>query len=209
MSPFADQLAENLLQINAIKLNPQNPFTWASGLKSPIYCDNRIALSDPATRKIICDAFSMMVMRYNPFNNIAGVATAGIPHGAILAHRLDKPFCYVRSKPKAHGRKNQIEGLLKQGDRVVMVEDLISTGGSALKAVDAVEEAGAEVKAVIAIFSYGFDLAKNAFEKKGIPYDTILDYDRLISRALENNYISMADQETLLAWREDPQNWLS
>lgn len=207
MATIANQIAEKLLQINAIKLNPQSPFTWASGIKSPIYCDNRIALSYPDVRTLICEAFADIIDDFGSYDKIAGVATAGIPHGAILAQKLDKSFCYIRSKAKAHGRQNQIEGVLNAGDKVILVEDLISTGGSVLKAAEAVKENGAEVLGILAIFTYGFDQAKEAFAEKNIPYKTILDYNQLIELALERSYIKTEDNELLLRWRKDPKSW--
>jgi len=207
MSKIAVQIAEKLLQINAIKLNPQNPFTWASGIKSPIYCDNRIALSDPTTRSLICDGFSMQSMRFFPFYGIAGVATAGIAHGALVAQRLDKPFAYVRSKPKEHGRQNQIEGKVEADTDWLMIEDLVSTGGSVLKAMDAMEEVGARVKAVFSIFTYGFEEAVESFKQRGVDFVPLLEYTTLIEIAIKNNYISEDQSAVLMEWRKDPKNW--
>lgn len=207
MSSLAAKIAGHLLQINAIKLSPQNPFTWASGIKSPIYCDNRITLSYPNVRKDIIAGFVEKSQQMPKFDIIAGVATAGIPHGALLAHALDKPFMYVRSKPKAHGRQNQIEGELKQGQRVLVIEDLISTGGSSLKAVEAVREAGGNVIGALAIFTYGFEQAKIAFSNANCPFDTLSNYETLLEVAMEQKYIQMDRLATLQAWRADPKAW--
>jgi len=164
---IAAEVAKRLLQIKAIKLSPQSPFTWASGILSPIYCDNRIVLSHPEARNFVKNAFAESSKKFPKFDKIAGVATAGIPHGALLADALNMPFIYVRDKAKAHGRQNQIEGELHKGEKVLVIEDLISTGGSSLRAIDALVHAGAEVVGIAAIFTYGFDKAKNAFEKAG------------------------------------------
>ena len=208
MSKIAVQIAEKLLQINAIKLNPQNPFTWASGIKSPIYCDNRIALSDPTTRKLICDGFAMLSMRYFPFHGIAGVATAGIAHGALVAERLDKPFAYVRSKAKAHGRQNQIEGKVDENTDWIMIEDLVSTGGSVIKAMEAMEQANANVKAIFSIFTYGFEESVEAFKQKDVDFIPLLDYNTLLDIAMKQDYISVDETTVLLEWRKDPRNWI-
>ncbi|KAI9551193.1 hypothetical protein GHT06_007052 [Daphnia sinensis] len=157
---IAQEVAKNLLQINAVKLSPQNPFTWASGIKSPIYCDNRITLSYPSVRDFIIQAFVEKAQKFEPFDIVAGVATAGIPHGALIADRMKKPFIYIREKAKSHGRQNQIEGIIHEGAKVLVIEDLISTGGSSIKAVEAAREAGCEVVGVLAIFSYGFEKAE-------------------------------------------------
>lgn len=204
---LASSIAAHLLQINAIKLNPQNPFTWASGIKSPIYCDNRITLSYPIIRKAIIAGFVEKAKQLPEFDIIAGVATAGIPHGALLAHELDVPFMYVRSKPKAHGRQNQIEGELKAGQRVLVIEDLISTGGSSLKAVEAVRQAGGNVIGALAIFSYGFEQANQAFATANCPFDTLSNYDALLEAAIAGNYIKAEQLDMLKAWRSDPKSF--
>ncbi len=201
------EIARKLLQINAIKLSPQKPFTWASGLKSPIYCDNRTILSFPDTRKLIIQAFINKAQDFHNFNYIGGVATAGIPHGALLADRLDLPFIYVRSKAKAHGRQNVIEGHLAPGARVLMIEDLISTGGSSIKAVEAVREAGAVVVGVLAIFTYGFQKAVRTFQKADCSFYTLSDYNHLLAVAIEENYVSESDRVMLMEWSSDPENW--
>lgn len=200
------QIAKWLLQINAIKLNPQNPFTWASGIQSPIYCDNRMTLSYPAIRKEIVAAFVDLAGTFE-HEIIAGVATAGIPHGALLAHELDEPFIYVRSKAKEHGRKNQIEGKLSEGQKVLVIEDLISTGGSSLKAVEAIRAVGAEVVGVLAIFSYGFEAAEQAFEAADCPFATLTNYDVLLEVATSERAINPSDHATLQAWRKSPNQW--
>jgi orotate phosphoribosyltransferase len=204
---ISKKVAEKLLQINAVKLSPQNPFTWASGIKSPIYCDNRLTLSFPDVRQYIVKCFVKKSGDFEPFDIVAGVATAGIPHGALLADRLKKPFIYVREKPKSHGRQNQIEGVLTQGSRVLVIEDLISTGGSSVKAVESVREAGGIVVGVLAIFSYGFEKANQVFKEADCPFDTLSNYDTLLSQAIENQYIKPEELKTLRAWRHAPDTW--
>lgn len=204
---IAEAVSDKLLQINAIKLSPQKPFTWASGLKSPIYCDNRIVLSHPATRSFIVEQFREKAQEMAPFDVIAGVATAGIPHGVLLAALMELPFVYVRSSAKAHGRQNQIEGKLEPGQRVLVIEDLISTGGSCLQAVECLRAVDANVVGVLAIFTYGFEKAKQAFEEAECPMATLSHYDALIKQAAERQYISVDDQKTLQAWRQNPQDW--
>lgn len=204
---IANEVAEKLLQINAVKLNPQNPFTWASGIKSPIYCDNRLVLSFPAVRTFVIQAFADKATQFEPFDIVAGVATAGIPHGALLADRLEKPFIYVREKAKSHGRQNQIEGNIFEGARVLLIEDLISTGGSSLKAVETLREAGCEVVGVLAIFSYGFQKAEDVFKAANCPFDTLSDYNVLVEKAIAMQYISPNDLETLESWRVSPTVW--
>lgn len=200
-------IAKKLLQINAIKLSPQKPFTWASGLRSPIYCDNRIALSYPEVRSFIIDQFVKKAQHISGFNLVAGVATAGIPHGALLADRLGLPFVYVRSKAKAHGRQNQIEGFIPPNSKALVIEDLISTGGSCLKATEALVAAGCPISSVLAIFTYGFDQATAAFSAAGIPFDTLCHYRDLLEVALETEYIDKNQLETLKKWRKDPKLW--
>lgn len=201
------EIAKKLLQIKAIKLSPQKPFTWASGMQSPIYCDNRIALSFPEVRNYIIDAFVSNSQAYEGVTAIAGVATAGIAHGALLADRLSLPFAYVRSKAKAHGRQNLIEGQLEKGAKVLVVEDLISTGGSSLQAVNALREYGVEVLGTLAIFTYGFAKATDAFAQAACPLTTLTNYGILIEQALEDQYISENELELLKKWREAPQSW--
>ena len=207
---IAQEVAEKLLQINAVKLSPQNPFTWASGIKSPIYCDNRITLYYPSVRDRIIDAFVEKSTQFGDFDMVAGVATAGIPHGALIADRLKKPFIYIREKAKSHGRQNQIEGMPQSdtsGLKVLVIEDLISTGGSSLKAVETVREAGMEVVGVLAIFTYGFEKADRMFKDANCPFDTLSNYDILIAQAIENQYIKPEEMETLKAWRLSPETW--
>lgn len=201
------EIAKKLLQIKAIKLSPQKPFTWASGLQSPIYCDNRIALSFPEVRNYIIDAFVSSSQAYEGVTAIAGVATAGIAHGALLADRLALPFAYVRSKAKAHGRQNLIEGQLEKGAKVLVVEDLISTGGSSLQAVNALREYGVEVLGTLAIFTYGFPQATDAFVQAACPLTTLTNYGLLIEQALEDQYVSEDELELLKKWREAPESW--
>jgi len=207
MSTIASQVAANLLKIKAIKLSPTDPFTWASGLRSPIYCDNRITLSHPEIRDFIKESLKDKVWAFGEYDVIAGVATAGIPHGALLADALGKPFIYVRSKSKAHGRQNQIEGELKKGSKVLVVEDLISTGKSSLAACDTLIEAGAKVIGVVAIFTYGFQSAKDIFSERQIPMDTLTNYRNLLKVALETNYINESEKSLLESWNQDPVTW--
>ncbi len=207
---YKEKLAEYLLQIKAIQLNTQNPFTWTSGIKSPVYCDNRKLLSYPEVRNFVKDGLISLVNEYFPQTEcIAGVATAGIPHGAIIADALGLPFIYVRSKPKEHGLTNTIEGDLKHGQRVLVVEDTISTGGSSLKAVEDLRAAGAEVSGMIAIYKYGFESAKQKFEDAGIVLKTLTNYNFLIRVAVQGGYISKEELETLNAWRQNPSEWLT
>ncbi len=201
------KVAQLLLQINAIKLSPQKPFTWASGLKSPIYCDNRIVLSHPAVRKQVIGFFAEKSKNFPAFDMIAGVATAGIAHGALLAHELDQPFAYVRAAAKSHGRQNLIEGEVRGNERILVVEDLISTGGSSLAAVEALRETGAEVVGTIAIFTYGFEQASAAFAHANCPLATLTNYPTLLEEAINAKYIKPANLATLQAWSKDPKTW--
>ncbi len=198
----AEEVARQLLQIKAIKLSPQKPFTWASGLESPIYCDNRLVLSHPSVRNFIKSAMVECSKEFEPFEGVAGVATAGIAHGVLLADALGKPFVYVRSKAKAHGRQNQIEGELPSDSRVLVVEDLVSTGGSSLQAVEALRQAGAQVVGVLAIFSYGFPEAHRAFDAAHCPLKTLTDYPTLIAIAQTTRHIGPEDLTLLNTWRE-------
>ncbi|MRI00444.1 orotate phosphoribosyltransferase [Kriegella sp. EG-1] len=204
----AKKTAELLLQINAIKLNPENPFTWASGWRSPIYCDNRIVLSYPTIRNFIRQEIAKQVEDlYGKPDVIAGVATGAIGIGMLVADYLGLPFIYVRPQAKAHGRQNQIEGQLEPGQKVVVIEDLISTGKSSLHAVDALNEAGANIKGMIAIFSYGFDVSLKNFEKKKIELHTLSDYANLIEQAADTNYIKEEQLNKLSEWRKNPSDW--
>jgi len=200
-------IAQKLLQINAIKINAQNPFTWASGIISPIYCDNRLTLSNIEVRKVIKEGLAQLTKDYD-YDVIAGVATAGIPHGALLADYLDKPFVYVRDKAKGHGKQNQIEGRLDKGQKVLMVEDLISTGGSSLKAVQAVRDFGNEVAGVIAIFSYAFPSASENFKNAKCSFSTLSNYNILLEEASSMKLIERDEIEELEQWSLDPANWL-
>ena len=202
------KIAQTLLQIKAIKLSPANPFTWASGWHSPLYCDNRKTLSYPAARKEIYQAFARIIAeKYPQADIIAGVATGAIACGVLTAEELGKPFIYVRSAPKDHGMANQVEGYYEPGAKVVVVEDLISTGGSSLKAVEALRNAGCEVLGMVAIFTYGFPTATANFEKAGVELETLPNYNTLSELAAEQNYIKPEEMETLREWRKSPDTW--
>jgi orotate phosphoribosyltransferase len=202
------QVAEFLLQIKAIKLQPNNPFTWASGWKSPIYCDNRITLSHPTIRTYIRQQLATVIQeKFGSVGCIAGVATAGIPQGVLVAQELGLPFIYVRAKPKDHGTGNMIEGDILTGKRVVVVEDLISTGKSSLQAVSALRDAGYDVAGLAAIFSYGFDLATDNFKNANCPFITLSNYTALINYAEQHQYITRKDVDILREWREGPSTW--
>lgn len=204
----AQKTAELLLQINAIKLNPKNPFTWASGWKSPIYCDNRITLSFPEIRKFLKDEFaSNIVTKFGKPDYIAGVATGAIGIGLLVAEALELPFVYVRPEPKKHGRQNQIEGQFEEGKSVVVVEDLISTGKSSLQAVEALRAANAQILGMAAIFTYGFDVASENFKNAGIELFTLSNYPTLLKSAVEKKYISEEDVATLSGWSKNPSVW--
>jgi orotate phosphoribosyltransferase len=204
----AKETAELLLQINAIKLNPKNPFTWASGWKSPIYCDNRVTLSFPPIRNYIREEFSKHIEKeYGKPDVIAGVATGAIGIGMLVAEYMGLPFVYVRPEPKKHGRQNQVEGFLQKGQNVVVVEDLISTGNSSLLAVEALKEAGANVKGMVAIFTYGFDVSTENFKKANVTLHTLSNYDNLLELAVAKKYITEEEQHTLQEWRVSPSTW--
>jgi orotate phosphoribosyltransferase len=204
----AEKTAELLLQINAIKLNPKNPFTWASGWKSPIYCDNRLLLSFPVIRTYIREEFAKQIeSEFGKPDVIAGVATGAIGIGILVAEHLGLPFVYVRPEPKKHGRQNQVEGFLQKGQNVVVIEDLISTGKSSLQAVAALREAGANIKGMAAIFSYGFDISVKEFENAKVTLKTLSNYDYLLNKAVAKEYISEHDLETLTSWRMHPDIW--
>ncbi len=204
----AKKTAELLLQINAIKLNPQEPFTWASGWKSPIYCDNRIVLSFPPIRNYVREEMAKFIEKeYGKPDVIAGVATGAIGIGILVAQILDLPFVYVRPEAKKHGRKNQIEGFIQKGQNVVVVEDLISTGKSSLNAVRALKEANVNVKGMVAIFSYGFKIASDNFKKENVILHTLSNYNALLEQALDTNYISKNELETLSQWNANPDKW--
>ncbi len=205
---IALKVASDLLQIQAIKLNKENPFTWSSGWKSPIYCDNRLSLSFPETRTFIKQQLAEASKTYfSDFEAVAGVATAGIPQGALLAEELGVPFIYVRSKPKGHGMENLIEGKVTPGQKVIVVEDLVSTGGSSLKAADALQSAGFEVLGMLAIFTYGFPLADDNFKNANIKLHCLSNYQVMLEKATELGYINESDVTSLEEWRQDPANW--
>lgn len=205
---ISTQVAEKLLEIKAIKLSPNNHFTWASGWYSPIYCDNRKLLSYPAARKLVYEAFAEVIAaKYPQADVIAGVATGAIAHGVLAAEAMGKPFIYVRSAPKGHGLSNQIEGEYKAGMKVVVIEDLISTGGSSLSAVEALRGAGCEVLGMVAIFSYQFPLADENFKKAACELTTLSNYTTLLEVAEKQNYIQASDVETLKEWRKSPDTW--
>ncbi|MFI5203442.1 MAG: orotate phosphoribosyltransferase [Flavobacteriales bacterium] len=208
MDESALKIAEFLLKIKAVKLQPSKPFTWASGLKSPIYCDNRITLSFPNVRTYIRQQFAELIAHHFAKPDvIVGVATGGIAHGALVAEEMGLPFAYVRSEAKSHGMKNLIEGIITEGQDVVVVEDLVSTGKSSLNAVNALQEIKCNVKGMVAIFSYQFNESEEKFRKAKIPLVTLSNYNTLIEIAVEKNYISAAELESLREWRNDPKTW--
>ena len=208
MEAIEKAVAKSLLDIKAVMLRPETPFTWASGWKSPIYCDNRKVLSYPEIRENICRWMADIIMkRYPEVEVIAGVATGAIAHGYLVAHLLGKPFCYVRPKPKDHGTGSQIEGLLESGAKVVIVEDLISTGMSSLAAKNAPVNAAADVLGMVAIFSYNFNQARKAFEDSNVELTTLSNYDTLIEVATETGYVKESEKEVLKEWRFSPSTW--
>ncbi|MEX2601953.1 MAG: orotate phosphoribosyltransferase [Balneolaceae bacterium] len=205
---FAEELALHLLEINAVILRPNNPFTWASGWNSPIYCDNRLTLRHPEIRKKISKEFVELINKKFPdVDVITGTATAGIPHAAWICHKLDKPLAYVRASAKAYGLGNQIEGGVEKGESSVIIEDLISTGGSAMSVVDALKIIGADIQAVMCIFTYGFDKANQRFKEAGIPIYSLTDYTTLIDVAVAEGYIKKDDLDQLNRWRANPEKW--
>lgn len=207
-SSIAAEVADKLLEIEAIRLQPEKPFTWASGWKSPIYCDNRLSLSFPAVRDLIKDNLVKSIRHFYPeAEAIAGVATAGIPQGALLANDLGLPFIYVRSKPKGHGMENMIEGKVVSGQKVVVVEDLVSTGGSSLKAVQDLRNAGFEVLGMVAIFSYGFGIAEENFKNANVDLIVLSHYEAMLPRAVERKYIQDEVLNSLADWRKNPADW--
>lgn len=208
MNTLEKLTAEKLLSIRAVKLQPSNPFTWASGWKSPIYCDNRKLISYPKIRTFIKIELSRLILEYFPeADAIAGVATGAIAPGALVADALGLPFVYIRATPKDHGLENLIEGELKPGSKVVVVEDLVSTGKSSLKAVDAIRKDGSEVVGMVANFTYGFPVASEQFEKAGVKLITLTNYDAILDEALRVDYIAESDLETLQEWRKSPADW--
>lgn len=201
-------IAEKLLEINAVALKPEEPFTWTSGLRSPIYCDNRLTLSYPEVRKAIATGLKQLIQDHFPGTEVvAGTATAGIPHAAWVSDLMDLPMCYVRSKAKGHGKGNQIEGKAEAGQKVVVVEDLISTGGSVVTAVNALKEAGCDVLGVVSIFTYGLDKGKQVFEEEKITSFSLTDFSTLIEVAIDKGYVSAENQESLLEWSKDTAAW--
>ncbi|MEY8717664.1 orotate phosphoribosyltransferase [Ligilactobacillus murinus] len=202
------EIAKDLLKIQAVKLSPNEPFTWASGIKSPIYCDNRLTISYPKIRTAIAKGIAELISeKYPKVEVIAGTATAGIPHAAWIAAELDLPLVYVRSKPKDHGRGKQIEGVLHPGAKTVVIDDLLSTGGSVLKAVKAAQNEGADVLGVGAIFSYQLQAIVDNFRQADLSYFTLTNYSELLEAAVETNYISTTEHAALEKWRHDPENW--
>jgi orotate phosphoribosyltransferase len=208
MQNLAQQIAASLLEIEAVALRPKEPFTWSSGLKSPIYCDNRLTMSYPNIRRKIAEGFVAVIEHFYPNTEvIAGTATAGIPHAAWVAQKMNLPMVYVRDKAKGHGKENQIEGIVRPGQKVVVIEDLISTGGSSLKAAQAVNEAGGQVLAVAAIFTYQMEKAGQAFKAAGLSLHTLSDYGTLLDVALSTGRIADEDMKLLKSWRENPEQF--
>jgi orotate phosphoribosyltransferase len=204
----AKAVAEKLLQVNAVQLSPEKPFTWASGWKSPIYCDNRRILSFPYVRDFIkSEMCNVIFEKFSGAEMLAGVATAGIAWGAMAADQLKLPYVYVRPKPKEHGMGNQIEGFYEKEQKVLVIEDLVSTGKSSLQVVDVLKEAGVEVVGMVSIFTYGFPGATEAFAKASLPYQSLTDYPTLIGLAVEKGTVSASQHEILLKWRDDPAGW--
>lgn len=208
LAALPNEIAKSLLEIGAVALRPNDPFTWTSGLKSPIYCDNRLTMTYPAIRNLVAEGFATIIReRFPDAQVIAGTSTAGIPHAAWVAQKLNLPMAYIRDKAKGHGKQNQIEGRIEPGQKVIVIEDLISTGGSSLKAAQAVREAGAEVSAVLAIFTYQFPHAAQAFENEGFTLDTLSNYSALIETAVQLGKVAEADVAALQAWRNDPESF--
>lgn len=208
LNELAKQIAASLLKIEAVALRPHQPFTWTSGIKSPIYCDNRLTMSFPEIRDLIASGFATLIQeKYPDAEVIAGTATAGIPHAAWVADKLGLPMIYIRDKAKGHGKENQIEGMLREGQKVVVIEDLISTGGSSLKAALAVNEAGGQALGVVAIFTYQLDKAIQAFEEAGMPLHALTNYTVLLEEAVELGKIQEADLELLQSWRANPASF--
>lgn len=210
MNNVATEFAAQLLEVKAVKVQPTEPFTWASGWKSPFYCDNRKTLSYPKLRTFVKNNLVELIKAsFSDADAVAGVATGAIAQGALVADALGLPFCYVRSKAKDHGMGNLIEGTLPEGSKVVVVEDLISTGGSSLKAVEALRAAGFEVVGMVAAYTYGFPIAEQAFQNAGVKLLTLTNYEAVVSAAIESGYITASQQPTLNEWRKDPANWMA
>ncbi|MGO4541069.1 orotate phosphoribosyltransferase [Paenibacillus sp. 2TAB19] len=208
LTELPQTIAKSLLAIEAVALRPNDPFTWTSGIKSPIYCDNRLTMSYPEIRDLIAEGFATLIRELYPDTEvIAGTSTAGIPHAAWVAQKLNLPMAYIRDKAKGHGKQNQIEGRIVPGQKVVVIEDLISTGGSSLKAALAVREAGAEVQSVLAIFTYQFESAVQAFAAENVPLQTLSNYSALIQAAVDVGKVDETDVDALQAWRNDPQSF--
>ena len=204
----AEQTINYLTQINAIKLNTKKPFTWTSGIKSPIYCDNRLLLSYPEIRKFIADRMSEIIAnKYGQKISITGVATGAIAIGAMIAERLNSPYSYVRPEPKGHGLKNQIEGYIEEGSKLVVIEDLISTGKSSLKAIKALRNKNLNVVGMLSVFSYNFDFANERFQKENISINSLADYNTLVEMIIAEGSITYAESNRLMEWRKDPQSW--
>ena len=204
----AKDISKHLLQINAIKLNPKNPFTWASGIKSPIYCDNRLILSDVNVRNYVTEKFCELINnKFNDVEVIAGVATGAIGIGMLIANKLNKPFIYVRANKKSHGRQNSIEGKVNPNEKVLVIEDLVSTGMSSLNAYDTLLDSGLNVLGMVSIFTYGFDDAISNFKKRNISYYSLSSYSHLLESALNSNFINKNEINYLSQWRKDPKNW--
>ena len=205
---IAKQIASALLEIDAVTLRPKDPFTWSSGMKSPIYCDNRLTISYPHVRRLIADGFTKRIQAMHPdVEVIAGTSTSGIPHAAWIAERMNLPMVYVRGSAKGHGKQNQVEGLLKAGQKTIVIEDLISTGGSAIKAAKAVKEAGGEVLCVAAIFTYELAAASRNFAEANLPYFCLSNFSTLIDEAVSMNRIDEEDMELLIKWRQNPESY--
>lgn len=204
---FSHSLALKLLQIKAIQINLQNLFVWSSGIQSPIYCDNRIALSYPEARKFIVNGFINLLNEVESVDVVAGVATAGIPWGSMIAYEMNKPFVYVRAESKSHGKMNKIEGQLSEGKKIIVIEDLISTGGSSIKAVDALREKKCEVISVLSIFQYNLPAAEVNFKKINCSFKSLSNFDALILEAQNQNYITSREFEHISEWKIDPENW--
>lgn len=205
---YKKAIAEKLLEIKAVALSPSDPFTWASGIKSPIYCDNRLTMGYPEIRNLIAEGMQDLIKKnFKDVEMLSGTATAGIPHAAWTAQKMDLPMTYVRSASKSHGKQNQIEGAYSKGQKAVVIEDLISTGGSSLQAVEALDESGVEVLGLVAIFTYNFESAEQRFKESGVEYFTLSDYNTLIEVALEKNYISSEEMEVLKEWRKDSKEY--
>jgi orotate phosphoribosyltransferase len=207
-----EQITRHLLEIGAVELNPNAPFTWSSGMKSPIYCDNRLTLSYPDIRRDIVRGFEELILKYYPDTEvIAGTATAGIPHAAWVSEKMNLPMVYVRGSAKGHGKKKQIEGIVKAGQKVVVIEDLISTGGSVITAANVIRSAGADVQGVVAIFTYGLKKAKQNFEAAELECRTVTDFSALLAHAIEHHYISETEKDKLQKWHENPDSeaWMA